>query len=649
MNIWTILDLPPTEDEKQIRRAYARMLKKHHPEDDPEGYQRLREAFDEAMKLVKQGFSAVEASIGFVEDDEEDTEEDADQGSEAEEDALTPPLSRALRKLHWEPEDLLPEKTPVELVEEFMEELDQLYQDFTSRFDLSRWTELLNNNVLWRLGSQGRLTDEVLDYLEDHYFLSGEVWVLLDGTFGIKEKMGLDPAGFREEYPKISNYMVRGSLAAKLGYADLLAAENVDDPEAYLLYREDFALAMQNHKMEDARWALEKAREIFDKDTQILRLQIEFYREVEDWEKALPACDDILRIFPDDLEMRMIRTGFLLQMDHLEEAREELDRLRRLRPDDPEVLSLSGQCCMRLKEPDQARRFYTRMLELRENDMEAVINLAKIDGFIQRLPKSNKGRRSQMRQIQREWGKHSPAKTLQRFGHLLLMKWMSLALILVLHTLLAITWNKHVQMPVWTYMNQMVDPPEAPLVTKADELEQLPPGSPVRLNISKAFYTGTLELELKEKDKDGNNLISYMAQNEAEQRDLFDRLTGYICRGRVGEMSVILLTDYKQSKQIFENGSIEAEGIVREISSPELKAFKDNWAKKGNYGTISLQDFYINIRDGLEGGVLRPEIPVIAWFYILVLVLLYVRLMKNIVKNKRFLLYDGSSGRRGEA
>lgn len=661
MNIWTILDLRPTEDEKQIRRAYARLLKKHHPEDDPEGYQRLREAFDEAMKLAKQGLIAMEVGNGFTDDNEEDdwgddseddwgddaenTEDEYESGEEAEEGLLTSPLSRALPKLRWEPEDRLPKKSPAELLEEFMDELDDLYRNFTSRFDLTLWTGLLNSDVLWQLGSQGRLADEVLEYLEEHYFLSGEVWTLLDGTFGIKEKMELDPAGFREQYPKVSDYMFRGSLAAKLGYADLLAAEEVEDHEAYLLYREDFALAMRDHKMEDARWALEKALDVFDKDTQILSLQIEFFRQVEDWEKALSACDRILGIVPEDEEIRIIRAGLLLEMDHLAEAREELDRLRQLRPRDPEVLSLSGQCCMRLNKPEQARQFYMRMLELRENDMEAVVNLAKLDGYVHRLPKSNKERRSQMRRIQREWGKHSPARTVRRFGQLLLMKWMSLALIAVLHILLAITWNKHVQMPVWTYVNQWVHPPEAPLILTADELEQLPPGSPVRLNMDKAFYTGTLELELKEKDGDGNNLISYMAQKEAEQRGLFDRLTGYICRGRIGGMSVILLTDYGQSKQIFESGSIEAEGIVREISSPALKAFKDSWAKQGNYGTLSSRDFYVNIRDGLKGSDLHRDVPVIAWFYIVALFLLYVRLIKNIIRNKRFLLYDGDTDR----
>ncbi|WP_343553001.1 J domain-containing protein [Pantoea sp.] len=48
MNAWQILDIEPTQDEAIIRRAYSRLLKKHRPDSDPEGYQRLREAFEQA-------------------------------------------------------------------------------------------------------------------------------------------------------------------------------------------------------------------------------------------------------------------------------------------------------------------------------------------------------------------------------------------------------------------------------------------------------------------------------------------------------------------------------------------------------------------------------------------------------------------------
>ena len=41
-----LLGVTPADDEKKVRRKYLRAVKKHKPERDPEGFQRVREAFE---------------------------------------------------------------------------------------------------------------------------------------------------------------------------------------------------------------------------------------------------------------------------------------------------------------------------------------------------------------------------------------------------------------------------------------------------------------------------------------------------------------------------------------------------------------------------------------------------------------------------
>ena len=48
MDPWKILELEPTSNIRSIKRAYSVQLKMHKPDKDPEGYQRVRDAFEMA-------------------------------------------------------------------------------------------------------------------------------------------------------------------------------------------------------------------------------------------------------------------------------------------------------------------------------------------------------------------------------------------------------------------------------------------------------------------------------------------------------------------------------------------------------------------------------------------------------------------------
>lgn len=61
-NSWHILNIAPTADKKVIRKAYAEQLKQKHPEEDPKGFQELREAYEDALNQVS-GTSPEETSI----------------------------------------------------------------------------------------------------------------------------------------------------------------------------------------------------------------------------------------------------------------------------------------------------------------------------------------------------------------------------------------------------------------------------------------------------------------------------------------------------------------------------------------------------------------------------------------------------------
>lgn len=51
---WSELGLPGPSDPEAVKRAYAQRLKTAHPEEDPEGFQRLHEAYQLARRLARQ-------------------------------------------------------------------------------------------------------------------------------------------------------------------------------------------------------------------------------------------------------------------------------------------------------------------------------------------------------------------------------------------------------------------------------------------------------------------------------------------------------------------------------------------------------------------------------------------------------------------
>lgn len=79
-SIWKTLGCKPGSDLATVRRAYAARLKQVHPEDDPAGFQALREAYESAAQLARgRRRSAFTPQFHF---DDHDPEAEADVASD---------------------------------------------------------------------------------------------------------------------------------------------------------------------------------------------------------------------------------------------------------------------------------------------------------------------------------------------------------------------------------------------------------------------------------------------------------------------------------------------------------------------------------------------------------------------------------------
>ena len=54
-----ILEIEPTDDKKKIKIAYSKMLKKYHPEEFPEMFMKINEAYRVALEFEKFDFDEI--------------------------------------------------------------------------------------------------------------------------------------------------------------------------------------------------------------------------------------------------------------------------------------------------------------------------------------------------------------------------------------------------------------------------------------------------------------------------------------------------------------------------------------------------------------------------------------------------------------
>lgn len=146
--IFHILGIEETKEERTIQEAYRNLLKVTNPEDDPEGFRRLREAYEGALSLARQ------------------------RTAEEEEPELTQ-------------------------IQQWVQEADELYCDMKRRFRVSSWKRLLDDPVCEELDTSLDVRNALLTYLMNHIYLPQTVWQCLDKKFQLREDM----EHLKQEFP----------------------------------------------------------------------------------------------------------------------------------------------------------------------------------------------------------------------------------------------------------------------------------------------------------------------------------------------------------------------------------------------------------------------------------------------------------------
>lgn len=190
MNAWEILGLAPTADISAIKRAYAGKTKLYHPEDDPQGFQRLREAYEFALKQAKYM-----QNMELADHEAHETLNIIDEKENL-------PAAEVI----GEPEHRLATNFLIDnTVEQFMNRAKELYGNEILREDIHQWKELLEDDTYWNLDIKQKLDYNMLHFLLDQYQttpyrLPPIVWKLFDQHFFWTAQHRRLYASFPEEF-----------------------------------------------------------------------------------------------------------------------------------------------------------------------------------------------------------------------------------------------------------------------------------------------------------------------------------------------------------------------------------------------------------------------------------------------------------------
>ena len=69
---WHVLGIARGSSLAEVKKAYARLLRQHRPDQDPVGFRRLRDAYELAVRMVESGLEWPEHDHEHEEQEEED-------------------------------------------------------------------------------------------------------------------------------------------------------------------------------------------------------------------------------------------------------------------------------------------------------------------------------------------------------------------------------------------------------------------------------------------------------------------------------------------------------------------------------------------------------------------------------------------------
>lgn len=392
---WDILEIGPTTEVAVIKKAYAKHLKIYRPDDDPQGFQLLREAYDSALQYAK--FHRYDTENEIYEDniegdnnqcvqtqDNNDDEGDVttnyvnldkvnNQNNYINQECIYEDeyenleeyndLNASYKRLP--PDTFINSSLEVDensgqLIDNFFEKVQNLYNNFYQRIEEKNWEELLKEEVFWQLDLVEQVKYRMLNFLIENYFIPRNVWRMFNKIFHWDEQEVFLHQHFPFEFVDYLFLQLGDERVLRYCYFD----KNVEmDYEEYLSCRENAFMALRRTDLEEAEHYLSKAYKMYKKDPDLLCMMGDYYYKKNQIRKRYRYFDEANRINPKDISIDLYQAHIMLENKDYSETIKKCKTIQKNDSNKYEAEILIGRCFFYMGKWHKAAKIFLKCLK----------------------------------------------------------------------------------------------------------------------------------------------------------------------------------------------------------------------------------------------------------------------------------------------
>lgn len=351
MNIWDILGCEETKDKVVLKTAYREKLKNVNPEDDSEGFMRLRQAYEEAIRL-------------------------ADIAAEEKDDSQDSELLRVIKVL---------------------------YNDYSRRIRVEEWEKLLDRDEFVALDTSQDSFDTLIRFLMEKFFIPKHIWKLIVDRFEIEDRA----KELSEIYPEnFIEYIINNSLYDDvLDFSLLECRDELVDKFLDRYFRLDLAIRKHDYKEQKELIQLISEMDAYHPYFEMLRIKarIQEFENIdsegetqEEREARREVYEDLYQDaillhtdFPEDISFMGICGDLKLVLGDYEEAGEYYDKALSIKPDSYVMKGKLAEQKICIGEYAKSRDLFMELLRINHYDNSARSGMIRANvGLIEELKKN---------------------------------------------------------------------------------------------------------------------------------------------------------------------------------------------------------------------------------------------------------------------